>query len=202
MPQSIWLVIRGLPPEVWSRRIKHRKQIIGRAPDCAIQLFDERVSRQHAKIWERNGQAFVRDLDSRNGTFVDGERVTRCALLSGKSLRIADITFLVIASQSTVRNSAFGSVKATTVKHEIPAAVINTSFRGLSDGQRQVLRLLVQGASEKEVAASLSVSYHTIHAHVKQIYRLLNVRSRGELIALCLSPTEKLPEEEGRTEPL
>jgi pSer/pThr/pTyr-binding forkhead associated (FHA) protein len=187
MLQCNWLVIRGLPPEVWSRRIKARKQIIGRAPECAIQIFDERVSRQHAKIWERNGVAFIRDLKSRNGTFVDGERVERCTLLSGKRLRIADITFEVIASQSAVRNAAFSRLKSTTVKHEIPLGVINTNFPGLSDGPRQVLRLLVQGVSEKEAAAALNLSYHTVHAHVKQIYRQLGVRSRGELIALCLA---------------
>jgi DNA-binding CsgD family transcriptional regulator len=188
MYQCIWLKIRGLPPEVWSRRIKSRKQIIGRLPECAIQIFDERVSRHHAKIWERGGVVFIRDLKSRNGTFVDGERVERCTLLSGKSLRIADITFEVIASQSTARTALYGRLNSTTVKHEIPPGVINTNFAGLSDGERHVLRLLVQGASEKEAAASLRVSYHTIHAHVKQIYRHLGVRSRGELIVLCLSP--------------
>jgi DNA-binding CsgD family transcriptional regulator len=188
MVHGIWLVIRGLLPEVWSRRIKSRKQIIGRAPECAIQLFDERVSRHHAKIWERGSVVFIRDLKSSNGTFVDGERVERCTLLSGKSLRIGGITFEVISSQSTVRNAAFGRRNSTTVKHGIPPGVINTNFAGLSDGQRQVLRLLVQGASEKEAAASLGLSYHTIHAHVKQIYRQLEVRSRGELIILCLAP--------------
>jgi DNA-binding CsgD family transcriptional regulator len=86
-----------------------------------------------------------------------------------------------------VRSAAFSRLKSTTVKHEIPLGVINTNFAGLSDGQRHVLRLLVQGASEKEAAASLRLSYHTIHAHVKQIYRELGVRSRGELIAHCLS---------------
>jgi pSer/pThr/pTyr-binding forkhead associated (FHA) protein len=188
MPQCIWLVIRGLPPEAWSRRIKARKQIIGRTSECDIQIFDERVSRQHAKIWERGGVVFIRDLKSRNGTFVEGERIERCTLLSGKSLRIADITFEVTALQSTVRSAAFGRLKSTTVKHEIPLGVINTNFAGLSDGQRHVLRLLVQGASEKEAAATLNLSYHTIHAHVKQIYRQLEVRSRGELIILCLAP--------------
>jgi pSer/pThr/pTyr-binding forkhead associated (FHA) protein len=191
MPQCIWLVIRGLAPEAWSRRIKARKQIIGRTSECDIQIFDERVSRQHAKIWERGGVVFIRDLKSRNGTFVEGERIERCTLLSGKSLRIADITFEVTASQSTVRSATFGRLKSTTVKHEIPLGVINTNFAGLSDGQRHVLRLLVQGASEKEAAATLGLSYHTIHAHVKQIYRQLEVRSRGELIAHCLAPVSQ-----------
>jgi pSer/pThr/pTyr-binding forkhead associated (FHA) protein len=188
MVRSLWLIIRGLSPEVWSRRVKARKQIIGRAPECTIQLFDEKVSRQHAKIWERGGVAFIRDLNSRNGTFVDGVRVQRCALLSGKVLRIGDITFEVIGSQSTARSNTLARLKSTTVKHEIPVGVINTNFGGLSDGQRQVLRLLVQGVSEKEAAASLHLSYHTIHSHVKLIYRQLGVCSRGELVALCLAP--------------
>jgi DNA-binding CsgD family transcriptional regulator len=188
MAQSIWLIVRGLAPEVWSRRVKARKQIIGRSAECAIQLFDDKVSRQHAKIWERGGVAFLRDLNSRNGTFVDGVRVTRCTLVSGKSLRIGDITFEVIASEGAELGDTFGRFSSTTVKHEIPWGVIKTNFAGLSDGQRQVLRLLVQGASEKEAAAALHLSYHTIHAHVKQIYRQLGVHSRGELITLCLSP--------------
>jgi hypothetical protein len=44
------------------------------------------------------------------------------------------------------------------------------------------------GVSEKEAADGLNLSYHTVHTHVKQIYRELGVRSRGELVAMCLSP--------------
>src|SRR5207244_190955 len=88
-----------------SASIKARKQIIGRAAECAIQLFDERVSRKHAKIWERGGVVFIRDLNNSNGTFVDGVRVKRCAILTGKSLRIGDITFEVVGSQTSARMS-------------------------------------------------------------------------------------------------
>jgi DNA-binding CsgD family transcriptional regulator len=184
-----WLIIRGVAPEVWSRRIKTRKQIIGRSADCAIQLFDDRVSRHHAKVWERGGVVFIRDLKSRNGTFVDGERVERCTLLSGKPLRIGEITFEVMESRGVEHTETGGGrINSTTIKHVIPQGAINTNIGNLSDGQRQVLRLLVQGASEKEAAVTLAVSYHTVHAHVKQIYRQLGVRSRGELIALCLAP--------------
>ena len=67
--------------------------------------------------------------------------------------------------------------------------MLDAHLGSLSDGQRQVLRLLVQGASEKEAAAALCLSYHTIHTHVKQIYRLLGVSSRAELMAQFLSQT-------------
>jgi DNA-binding NarL/FixJ family response regulator len=48
---------------------------------------------------------------------------------------------------------------------------------------RQTLTHLVWGDSEKEVANRLGLSQHTIHVYVKQLYKRLNVSSRGELLA-------------------
>ncbi|MEM1011111.1 MAG: helix-turn-helix transcriptional regulator [Planctomycetota bacterium] len=54
----------------------------------------------------------------------------------------------------------------------------------LSERQRDVLRLLLRGHSEKEAAAELGVSAHTVHTHVKRLYAEFDVSSRGELLAL------------------
>jgi DNA-binding CsgD family transcriptional regulator len=48
---------------------------------------------------------------------------------------------------------------------------------------RPVLRHLLQGDAEKEVAAKLKLSRHTVHRYVQAIYQALNVHSRGELLA-------------------
>ena len=48
---------------------------IGRAPTNAIVVKDERCSRNHAEVFSAQGKWTLRDLDSRNGTLVDGERV-------------------------------------------------------------------------------------------------------------------------------
>ncbi len=45
---------------------------VGRASENTISLLDDRCSRYHAKIFYENGQWFVQDLGSRNGTIVDG----------------------------------------------------------------------------------------------------------------------------------
>jgi len=101
---------------------------------------------------------FIRDLNSRNGTYVDGERVTRCVLLSGKSLRIADITFEVITSQSTVRSNAYRPRQRHHRRARNPLGSDQHQTSGPVDGQRQVLRLLVRGLRRKDVAvASASV---------------------------------------------
>jgi FHA domain-containing protein len=65
---------------------------IGRVDDNDVQLCDEKVSRHHAVI-ERSddGRVVLRDLDSRNGTFVDGVRLSGSRVLSGgESLRFGD----------------------------------------------------------------------------------------------------------------
>lgn len=62
----------------------------------------------------------------------------------------------------------------------------------LSPRQRQVLSLLRRGLSEKEVAAELDVSSHTVHDYVKALYRAHGVRSRGELLAAVTQPATPL----------
>jgi Nif-specific regulatory protein len=48
---------------------------LGRAPDNQVVLHDERASRYHAEVFASGSTWFVRDLESRNGTIVEGERV-------------------------------------------------------------------------------------------------------------------------------
>jgi DNA-binding CsgD family transcriptional regulator len=58
----------------------------------------------------------------------------------------------------------------------------------LSRRLRQVLTLLAAGASEKEVAAALALSTHTVHDYAKALHRAFGVRSRSELLARAARP--------------
>jgi 3',5'-cyclic-nucleotide phosphodiesterase len=49
---------------------------VGRAPDNEIHIKDKSVSRKHLKIVKREEKYYVTDLGSKNGTFIDGMRVT------------------------------------------------------------------------------------------------------------------------------
>lgn len=71
---------------------------IGRDPACGIFLNDRTVSRQHAHLTLRDGQATVEDLGSLNGTWVDGAIVSSGVLHDGSSLQIG--TFKMIFSFS------------------------------------------------------------------------------------------------------
>jgi len=48
---------------------------IGRAPDNAIQIKDRFVSRKHLKIFRKESKYFIEDLESKNGTFINGRQI-------------------------------------------------------------------------------------------------------------------------------
>ena len=49
---------------------------VGRSPDNDIQIRDSFVSRRHLRIIRKGDRYLVRDLKSRNGTFVDGKQIS------------------------------------------------------------------------------------------------------------------------------
>lgn len=67
--------------------------------------------------------------------------------------------------------------------------------RKLPTRLNQVLIALFDGKSEKEVAARLRISPHTVHEYTRRLHRLLHVNSRGELLARCAPylPTLRAP---------
>lgn len=72
------------------------KNVIGRAPGCAIRLDDQSVSREHAQMVRVPGGWSVADLGSKNGTSVNGARVRgECELKSGDKLTIGPLEFEV-----------------------------------------------------------------------------------------------------------
>jgi DNA-binding CsgD family transcriptional regulator len=63
------------------------------------------------------------------------------------------------------------------------AATLAGDVADLSPRMLQTLRSLLEGDSEKQAAAKLGLSPHTIHVYVKALYKRYNVSSRGELLA-------------------
>jgi DNA-binding NarL/FixJ family response regulator len=60
----------------------------------------------------------------------------------------------------------------------------------LTGREKEILRLLVDGLSKKEIAARLPLSYHTVDSHLRHIYEKLEVHTRGGAVAKAV--TEKL----------
>ena len=84
---------------------------IGRRRDNFIVLDDTRVSRQHCQLRYRMGQFVLYDLGSKGGTFVNGERVTECALRSGDVLSLAGVQLVYVQDDSSNARTTDGDTR-------------------------------------------------------------------------------------------
>ena len=68
-------------------------------------------------------------------------------------------------------------------EYNTPSATPIADAVSLSPRMHQTLERLLAGDSEKQIAARLGLSRHTVHVYVKTLYRRFEVCSRGELFA-------------------
>jgi pSer/pThr/pTyr-binding forkhead associated (FHA) protein len=80
--------------------------IIGRGPLAGIRLTDRWSSRANSEILEIDGALFVRDLNSSNGTLVNGVHVMQSHLLPGDKLTVGMSTFIVSEDADALERAA------------------------------------------------------------------------------------------------
>jgi pSer/pThr/pTyr-binding forkhead associated (FHA) protein len=86
---------------------------MGRSPGCDLRLADAQVSKQHA-VLERTPQgAVLRDLDSRNGIYVNEQRVQQVLLQGGEQLRLGQ-TRLQFVGGGTMRSDTVPAASGPT----------------------------------------------------------------------------------------
>ena len=89
MPTLI-VQLPGLPPV--SHIVREETTTIGRMKTNSIVIDDSSVSLMHAKITRKNGEFYLKDLNSTNGTLVNGQQVTEALLKDQDRVRFADVT--------------------------------------------------------------------------------------------------------------
>jgi diguanylate cyclase (GGDEF)-like protein len=75
-------------------KIHEGETIIGRGTQAEIKVIDEGISRTHARIVHDAGDLYVEDLDSKNGTYANGQRVRRHKLSDGDKIQVGETTIL------------------------------------------------------------------------------------------------------------
>lgn len=186
MLEPAYLTLRGVPASLWSFEVAGERQTIGRSKDCNIQLVHDTVSREHAAVWCEGEKFYVKDLESSNGTFVNLERIDEGEVAAGDSIRLGEVV-LDVSDQSLVEATSVVVGKPTKISSAAGSGQEEVSLDGLSTAQHRVLRLLLTGKTEKQVADELYISPHTVHSHVKQIYKHFHVSSRPELMAYFIN---------------
>jgi pSer/pThr/pTyr-binding forkhead associated (FHA) protein len=91
--------------------------VVGRHRDCAVRIPCAEVSRRHCILRFQNGELHIQDLDSLNGCYVNGERVTGSQVLHpGDRLEIGPVIFSVVDDSAVVA--------VAPVAAEVPAAAV------------------------------------------------------------------------------
>jgi pSer/pThr/pTyr-binding forkhead associated (FHA) protein len=95
--------------------------VIGRAAECDISLAAAHLSRRHAQLQIIDGMLFVKDLESANGTFLNGKRVAEARVKRGDELRFDALTFGVMGpsddmAKTTVRTAVQPKVELVDSK--------------------------------------------------------------------------------------
>src|SRR5271165_4730278 len=92
--------------------------VLGRHPDCDIVLDSGAVSRQHARIRRADNKFYIEDMQSRNGTYVNGRQIRERHLLNDQDrITLCDVVMVfhdVPASKKTASSRATVSILETT----------------------------------------------------------------------------------------
>jgi pSer/pThr/pTyr-binding forkhead associated (FHA) protein len=81
---------------VWTAQLSQKEATLGRAVGCTIRIPSGQVSRLHCRLRIEDGVVTVEDLESVNGTFINGKRVRQPEILHpGDNLAVGPVSFLV-----------------------------------------------------------------------------------------------------------
>jgi DNA-binding CsgD family transcriptional regulator len=155
--------------------------VIGRDKKCTLFLSSKNVSRRHSEIFLQGEYPAIRDLQSMNGTFVNGRRVTGSVpLRADDTLCFADQEFKVYFTD----NQTADGLKKTNLFRGPKKQETFAEFYKFSKREEEVLYFLIQGKSSKTIAAKLFISEGTAKNHVLKIFKKTAAHSRFELLTL------------------
>ncbi len=146
--------------------------VVGRGVEVDLAVPDELVSRRHAEIFESDGRLFVRDLGSKNGTFVNNLRIVdREPLDPDQLLTLGTVTFRAIYSvngqesgQENKSTNGIGGLPGENVgqAETIRIGKLATETQSLKNGS---IRPVVNGA---EPVSDLSKETVSLDEYVSQ----------------------------------
>ncbi|MEY4519898.1 MAG: hypothetical protein RLZZ499_2498 [Cyanobacteriota bacterium] len=127
-------------------------------------------------------------------TFDDDEYITQAMQFGAKGYLLKDTAIEEIANaiRTAIKGytqlgpGLFQKFLTTSSQHYYPQSQeLATTLQALSPREKEVLSLIAQGASNKEIAHELYISERTVKAHVTSILSQLNLRDRTQAAILA-----------------
>ena len=127
-------------------------------------------------------------------TFDDDEYITQAMQFGAKGYLLKDTAIEEIANaiRTAIKGytqlgpGLFQKFLTTSSQHHYPLSQeLATTLQALSPREKEVLSLIAQGASNKEIALKLYIAERTVKAHVTSILSQLNLRDRTQAAILA-----------------
>ncbi len=112
--------------------LKADKTTVGRLEDNAFQISEPSVSSHHCELTRRGTDLLVKDLNSTNGTFINGEKVAEAVLKPGQMLRLGQVEMRLESG------AAAAAASAASKKPLEKTMVIGIKAQDLEQGSRPV----------------------------------------------------------------
>jgi len=99
-------LVEVVGPQPGRRHLPDPGLLIGRSSACDLEVNEAEVSRSHCRVFKRGEQYVVEDLRSRNGTYVNGQRVEGARVLGfGDRIQVGRQTVLLLAHHDPLRDA-------------------------------------------------------------------------------------------------
>jgi hypothetical protein len=118
---------------------------VGRIEENTFQIADASVSSRHAEILLQGSELFIRDLNSTNGTFINGEKISEAVLKSGQTLRFGQVELKIddgqtVPAPTSASTSAPAPAPAPATKKPVDATLVIPRGVSLNDLDRGGVR--------------------------------------------------------------
>jgi len=155
--------------------------IIGRMPECNVQLREPHASRRHAEFLNRADGWYVIDLDTRNGTQVNGERIKEHCLRSGDVITIGKATLTFIDETLAVqkRGEMVGDYEITEEVARSSYSRVCRVYRSGS-GKEMLMKILDRRAFGEGIENLLSTVRALTAVNHPAIATIYEVNPRGD----------------------
>jgi DNA-binding CsgD family transcriptional regulator len=179
----MWLVSQASISDMLPFHLKPGHYLLGRSSKCDIVLRDSSISRRHAKIVVRSdGVLEISDLASRNHVYVNNEPVEIARIAAGDCIRLGAILCRICSTLPSPLSRVSDFSEDATVPCPSKKSLQEKTEVKLSPKKQAIADLLASGFRQARIAQLRGVSFHTVHNHVRQLYRLYGVTN---LAAFC-----------------
>ena len=124
---------------------------VGRVEDNTFQIADASVSSHHCEVHLRGSDIFIRDLNSTNGSFINGEKITEQVLKPGQILRLGQVELKLEAEGMAAASFGASATSATSATSDTAAGATPAPIPAPAKKQVDATMLIPRGVSLEEL---------------------------------------------------